>query len=405
LDRYIPPDVQRYVARLERRVKALERMEAPGERYVGMKAMQIVDQADRKGAYKSVFEKYIRRGELPLSESERYTLYSRRTIDTNQPGTVDARIKALNITNAGSVGFAVPPDWLTELNKNISVNAAMFAEARKQTTSSDTIVMPDLVTTDARRAYPGRVNWVGESPANQAASQITDMTLAQINLPISVALVSTTVTYSALEDVISDLGAIISEQFAEALWVEYETLIWNGDGQGKLRGIVNDARVTGAQSTGVSSVGGYINSGAAASINSGDPLLEMRMHLPPQYRRRAKWYANSNTINAIRKLKDGQGRYLWGDDGGLNNGEPTTLLGSPIVYNDFASDIAAGSFPLIFADMYSLYMVGQRVEFSIRRFDDSQFAVQDQVLYIGRARVGGMVVKPYAAKVLRIAVS
>lgn len=404
--------------RMEKRIKALAHSEAPGERNVGRgstKAAQlrvIRDRADQPGAYKSAFMKWLRLGDRYMDSDDWNVMRKGERIE--KPGEFSTkglellgfdRTKAYNITNAGSVGFGVPDDFVAELNKNIMVDADMARDCKQRTTTSDTILQPDLRTTDARRASAGRVAWVGESPSSGAEHEATEFTLGQIQLPIHVALTSYNATYSSLEDVAFDLQAEISSAFAEQIAIEYDDLLWTGSGQGRLAGIVTDTRVTGAVSAGVSTVGGYVASGAAAAIASGDPFKRMMLHLPPGYRKRAKWYMNSNTAAEISTLKDGEGRYLWGDAQGLNQGIPATFIGLPIVYNEYASDIAANAFPLIIADLGRGYLIGKRVDFSVRRFEDSATAKLDQVFFIGRARIGGQVIQPAAYKALKIAVS
>jgi len=397
-------DQSQEINAMRRRINALELQEAPGERMIGMKSLRVTrDRADQPGAYKSVFTKYIRFGEFRMNDDDRRTL-RKGQVDYGAADRVTG-VKALTSSTSGSVGFSVPDDFIAELNRNIMVDAVTANECKRRTTTSDTVLIPDLQTTDARRAYAGRTTWIGETAANQAETDVTPITMGQIQLPIHVLLVSTVASLSSLEDSAFDLQAYITEAFSEMIAIEHEELIWSGNGQGKMRGIVTDTRVTGSASTGVSSVSGFIASGSAASIADADKIRSLTMHLPPQYRARAKWYMNSNTANIIMQLKDANGRYLWGDEQGLNQGAPTTLLNKPIVFNEWASDVAAGAFPILLADLSRGYTIANRVEFSVRRFDDSTYAVQDNTLVLGRARMGGMVTQPIAIKALKIAVS
>ncbi len=398
-------DVMGYIRRLENQVRALSLQEAPGERNVGMKSVRVTrDSAEQPGAYKSVFEKYIRYGENAMTEEDKRV---RRQGERNYgpADTVKGSVKALTTATANSVGFSVPDDFVAELNRNVMVDAVTANDCKRRTTSSDTILIPDMPTTDARRAYQGRVTWIGETASGQSESDATPIAMGQIQLPIHVMLVSTVASLSALEDSAFDLQAYITEAFSEMIAIEYEELIWSGNGQGKMRGIVTDTKVTGAASTGVSSPSGYIASGSASTIADPDKIRKMLMHLPPQHRQRAKWYMNSNTAEVVMQLKDGNGRYLWGDEQGLNSGVPTNLINRPIVFNEWASDIAAGAFPLILADLSRAYTIANRVEFSVKRFDDSTYATQDNTLLLGRARLGGMVTQPLAIKALKIATS
>ena len=389
---------------MERRILELEALAAPGEKTRGIKSVKVIrDRADQPGAYKSAFEKYIRFGEIGMGASAKAVL-RKGEVDYGKADSI-AGIKALNTSNAGSVGFGVPDDFVAELNRNIMVAAVTAQECKVRKTSGDRILVPDLQTTDARRAYRGQAYWPGESPASQDEHDVAEIQLSQIELPVHVLLVSTTSTYSALEDVAFDLQEMINEQFAETVAIQYEELIWRGDGQGKMKGIVNDTRVTGTASASVQTPSGYIASGKASSIQDADKIRSMMWHLPPGYRQRAKWYMNSTTADAIFKLKDADGNYIWGERQGLNDGLPTTLMNKPIVYNEWADDVSAGLFPLLLADLSRGYTIGKRVEFSVRRFDDSTYAVKDQALFMGRARIGGQVTQPIAIKALKVAVS
>jgi len=282
----------------------------------------------------------------------------------------------------------------------------MAPECKTRTTSSDRIIQPDLRTSDARRAYPTNVTWPGESPAAGSEHEATEFELSQIEIPIHVMLVSYIATQSSLEDVSFNLEQEINAAFGEAVGVAYDTLIWEGQGNGKLQGITTDTRVNASASTSVQSVGGYVPSGHATQISDADKIKQMFMNLPAGYRRNGKWYANSDTILEVAQLKDGLGRYLWdvNNNAGIYGGIPDALLGRPIVFNEFASSIAANAFPLMYADLGKAYTIGQRVDFSVRRFDEV-LAQNDQVLFIGRARIGGQVTQPAGIKLLKIATS
>ena len=50
---------------------------------------------------------------------------------------------------------------------------------------------------------------------------------------------------------------------------------------------------------------------AAASTVTADELISLIYALKSPYRRNAKFLMNDATVSAIRKLKDGNGVYLW----------------------------------------------------------------------------------------------
>ena len=75
---------------------------------------------------------------------------------------------------------------------------------------------------------------------------------------------------------------------------------FNGDGSGKPVGIFNG--------TGGAQVG--VTAGSASAITA-DEVIDLFYSLGAPYRKNAVWVVNDATVKAIRKLKDGNGNYLW----------------------------------------------------------------------------------------------
>lgn len=396
------------------RAMKAELMEAPDQRGFGS-VKSVRDVADQQGAYSNAFKTYLYQGDRLMSDTQKQVLINKGTVNYKgmkaqqfeNPLGVDPRVKTYFGGSDAAVGFAVPPDWVAELNKNVMTQTVMAPECRTRTTTSDRIVQPNLVTADARRAHAAVVRWPGEVITDGNVSRTIEDTFSQVEVPINVMLISLTSGNSALEDVTFSLEDEINEAFSEAVAVAYDQLIWSGDGQGKLQGVVVNNQVVGHVSQNMQTVSGYVASGSPDGIVTADVLKELLFHLPRGYRQRAKWYMNSNTGLQIATLKDGEGNYLIDqrDESLQSVGVPDRLLGKPIVYNEYADDIVEGGFPIILGDLSRGYIIGKRVDFSIRRFDDSQYAELDQVLFLGRARLGGQVLQPAAIKVLKVAAS
>jgi HK97 family phage major capsid protein len=75
------------------------------------------------------------------------------------------------------------------------------------------------------------------------------------------------------------------------------------------------------------------------------------------YRRspKARFMLADTTLLAVRKLKDGQGNYLW-QLGNIQTGQPDSLLGKPYSVNDDVPAIATGNKAVLFGD-FSRYWV------------------------------------------------
>ena len=75
------------------------------------------------------------------------------------------------------------------------------------------------------------------------------------------------------------------------------------------------------------------------------------------YRKNAKFICNDQTLAAIRKLTDKNGRYLWQDS--VQAGEPGRLLGYEVHTSPYFPVITAGMPAIAFGD-YNYYNIGDR---------------------------------------------
>lgn len=97
--------------------------------------------------------------------------------------------------------------------------------------------------------------------------------------------------------------------------------------------------------------------GHAANL-SADALITLMYALPATYRNAGVWAMNGTTLGVIRKLKDGQGNFLWQPS--YQAGQPETILGRPVVEMIDMPDIAADAFPIIYGD-FSAYRILDRI--------------------------------------------
>ena len=145
------------------------------------------------------------------------------------------------------------------------------------------------------------------------------------------------------EDSIFAMEQLLGSLLGERLGRNGNRKLTIGNGAGEPNGIVN------ASSLGVTSV-------AAAAI-TGDELIDLFHSVRAPYRRspKTRWQFADSTLAAVRKLKDGDGNYLW-QMGDVRVGAPDTLLAKPYSINDDVPEIATGNRPIIFGD-HSKYFV------------------------------------------------
>jgi HK97 family phage major capsid protein len=143
---------------------------------------------------------------------------------------------------------------------------------------------------------------------------------------------------------------------------------------------------------------GEVVSGNASAITA-DGLINLYYELKTAYTGNARWLMNRKTVRDLRKLKDGQGNYLWAP--GYANGVPNTIQGAPYVEFPDMPDIGAGTYPVIWGDIRTAYTIVDRVGLGFL-VDYVTQADNGLVVYRGRKRVGGGVRQADALKKLKI---
>lgn len=145
-----------------------------------------------------------------------------------------------------------------------------------------------------------------------------------------------------------DVVTFIVNQMAEeiAVWIEGQLL--NGTGSNAAQG----ALATGTTMT-----------AAGAAAITADELIELQSKIKQAYQARACWTMHPDTFVAIKKLKDGNNRYLLQDD--VTGEFPYRLLGKPVYLSDNMPKLAAGAKAVLYGD-YSGLSVNIRESISIQ---------------------------------------
>ena len=194
------------------------------------------------------------------------------------------------------------------------------------------------------------------------------------------------VSEELLNDSAFPLEPYITREFARRIGTKEEEAFFTGDGSGKPTGIL---AATGGADIGVTTTG--------ASITA-DDVIDLYYSLRIPYRKKAKWIMNDATVNALRKLKDTTGQYLW--EPSLVAGTPNKILGCEVITSPFMPGIAAGEKSIAFGD-FSYYWIADRTGRTFKRLNEL-YAATGQVGFIGNQRVDGKLILPEAIKVLQM---
>ena len=212
------------------------------------------------------------------------------------------------------------------------------------------------------------------------------------------------ITSEALEDATQDVGADLEMEMGIEFAEMEGTDFISGSGVNGPRGLTDYDNVANA-SYAWGKVG-YVASGGASSwaaSNPSDYLIDLVHALKRQYRAGASFLMNDATLGSIRKLKDGQGNYLWGmTKDSFMAGAVGTLLGYNVVTDDFMADIGANAYPIAFGDFKQAYYVIERKGIAVLRDPATAFP---HVRFLARRRVGGGIAKFEAVKLFKIATS
>jgi HK97 family phage major capsid protein len=129
-----------------------------------------------------------------------------------------------------------------------------------------------------------------------------------------------------------------------------------------------------------------------------DEILDMIYDLPSEYTPNARFVMNRRSQGRIRKLKDGQGNYLWQPT--FVAGQPSTLAGYPVTEMPAMPDVAAEAIPLAFGDFQRGYLIIDRIGIRVLR---DPYTNKPYVHFYTTKRVGGGVQDPTVIRLLKMA--
>lgn len=283
-------------------------------------------------------------------------------------------INALQEDTDTEGGYLVPEEYERTLVDGLHENNIIREIARSVNTSGDRKIP---VT-----AGHGSASWIDE----EGAYTESDDSFGQVTLGAYKVGTLIKVSEELLHDSVFDLESYISAEFSRRIGNAEEDAFISGNGTGKPLGILNDA---GGAQVGLTT--------AAATAITCDELISLYHSLAVPYRKNAVWLMNDSTVQAIRKLKDGNGQYLWQPS--LVLGTPDTILGVPVKVSRYMPELGAGNKTIAFGD-FSYYWIADREGISFLRLDEL-FRATGQIGFRGSKRVDGKLILPEAIKVLK----
>lgn len=294
---------------------------------------------------------------------------------------------SLNKGADGDGGYLAPVEWDRSITSKLVEVSPMRSLCSVQTISTNGF--------SKLFAVAGITSgWVGETAARPTTANGTFSSLAYNAGEI---YANPTATQQMLDDAAIDLEAWLAGEVETEFAYQEGLAFLTGSGVNKPTGLLT--YITGAANAAVHPYGAIttINSGAAAAITA-DSLIDLTSSLPTAMAGGAKLIANRNTITAARKLKDGQGNYLW---------QPSFVAGAPATINGYGitevagmPDIAAGSKPIMFGDFKRGYLIVDRLGVRVIR---DNLTNKPFVSFYTVKRVGGGLLDPSYLRALNVA--
>jgi HK97 family phage major capsid protein len=212
----------------------------------------------------------------------------------------------------------------------------------------------------------------------------------------------------SLDDVFFDVGAWLAEEAGQAFAEAEGDAVIRGNGTNQPTGMLNTAPVATADfasplrnAAAYQFIASLSDSSPVVAEIIADRLIDLLYSVNSAYRVNGTWVMNSTTAAAVRKLKDGNGQYLWAQ--GLIAGQPDRLLGYPVEIWEQMDDIGTNKFPVAFGDFRRAYTLVERTQLRIT-VDPSITTPGTHKFYI-RRREGGCVANNDAIKWLKTTVA
>ena len=194
------------------------------------------------------------------------------------------------------------------------------------------------------------------------------------------------VSVELLDDSAFPLEPYIAKEFASAFGVAEETAFCVGTGSGQPTGLFT-------------ANGGAVGiTAAGATAVTADEVISLIYALKAPYRKNAKFLMNDSTVAALRKLKDGNGQYLWQPS--IMAGQPDKLLGYDIYTSPYVPVMAAGAYAIAYGDFMN-YWIADRTGRTVQRLNEL-YSTNGQVGFVATERVDGKIILPEGVQILKM---
>lgn len=285
---------------------------------------------------------------------------------------------AMTVGTATEGGYLAPVEWDRTITNKLKQISPIRANAQVIQISGNGF----------SKVYNDGVigsGWVGETAARPAT---TTPGLTSLAFATGEIYANPQITQIALDDIAIDLEKWLADEVDGEFAIQENIAFLSGNGTNKPDGVLT--YVTGAANAAKHPFGaitGATVAGAAAVTT--DEIVDLVYSLPSERNANAKFFLNRSSLGKVRKLKDGQGNYIWQPT--YVAGQPSTLQGYPVVEVPGMPNMTTGLVSILFGDMEATYLVIDRIGIRVLR---DPFTNKPYVGFYTTKRVGGGVQNP-----------
>jgi len=273
--------------------------------------------------------------------------------------------RAMGVSTGPGGLFGVP----NEMMRPLEVALLTFGGMRQVATiiRTDTgATLPIPMTNDTTN--------VGEIVAENTTVSSQDLALTQLNLgAYKYSSKMVLVSVELMQDNAINLATFLGEALGTRIGRITNNHWTTGTGTGQPMGIVTAATV------------GKTSATSQQTTILVDDLIDLEHSVDPAYRTGAKMMMHDNTLKAIKKLKDSQGRPLFLP--GVATGTPDTVLGYPFQINQSMGALGTTVKSILFGAL-DKYLIRDVRGIELLRLDE-RFAEFGQVAFLAFARFDG----------------
>ena len=359
--------------------KMMDDVDKLGKEVVRLEKLEALDVEMSKATSKPLASAPVTRldEDAPVSKTGRGTKdYTKNFWNVMRSKSVSHEVmNALQVGTDSEGGYLVPDEYERTLIEALEEQNIFRQLAHVIHTSSGERKIPVV-------ASKGTASWIDE----EAAYPESDDTFGQVSIGAFKLATMIKISEELLNDSVFDMPSYIAKEFARRIGAAEEEAFFTGNGTGRPLGIL---AATGGAEIGVTA--------AKADSLTFDEVMDLFYSLRTPYRRNAVFIMNDSTVKALRKLKNGNGDYIW--QPAVTAATPDTILNRPVYTSGFMPALATGNKTILFGDL-NYYWVADREGRSFKRLNEL-YAPTGQVGFLASQRVDGKLILPEAVKVLQ----